>query len=197
MDNAQCDRTEARLAQLEEEVAALRAARARERRQPLRAVSPVVGAALVAALALLLVSAVSAAPLPNTGRTFTVFTTTREVRIVDLPPAGPSQGDLRVFNAPLFDTQGKQVGRTDGFYLVTDPADEPSEPTHMLEGLSTYSLPNGTITAQGVSPFAALSTLPTGTRAITGGTGSYRGAGGDVQIMPQGNKLRITFHLTL
>ena len=194
MDNAQCDQTQARLAQLEEEVATLRAAR--ERRQPLRAVSPLVGAALLAALALLLVSAVSAAPLPNTGRTFTVFTTTREVRIVDLPPAGPSQGDLRVFNAPLFDTQGKQVGRTDGFYIVTDPADEPSEPTHMLEGLSTYSLPNGTITAQGVSLFAALSALPTGTRAITGGTGSYRGAGGDVQIVPQGNRLRITFHLT-
>src|SRR5881275_2009322 len=62
MDNAQGDRTQARLAQLEEEVAALRA---RERRQPLRAVSPLIGAALVAALALLLVSAVSAAPLPN------------------------------------------------------------------------------------------------------------------------------------
>jgi hypothetical protein len=35
--------------------------------------------------------------------TLTVVTKTREARVVDLGPQGPTQGDMRVVNAPLYD----------------------------------------------------------------------------------------------
>jgi hypothetical protein len=36
------------------------------------------------------------------GRAITVLTKTREARVVDIGPRGPSQGDMRVVNAPLY-----------------------------------------------------------------------------------------------
>ena len=56
----------------------------------------------------------------------TVLVKTRELEVIDLGQQGPSQGDLRVVNAPLYDESAKQrIGRLDFFCVTTDPADEP------------------------------------------------------------------------
>src|ERR671916_230365 len=80
--------------------------------------------------------------------TLTVLTKTREAKVVDLGPQGPSHGDMRVVNAPLNNESGKQkVGRLDLFCVVTDPADESSEKAHMAECTFTYTLAGGEISA--------------------------------------------------
>lgn len=57
---------------------------------------------------------------------------------------------------------------------------------------ATYVLPGGTLSAQGVFGFDA----PTIALAVTGGTGRYRNASGDVRTMPTGgHSQRLTFSI--
>ncbi len=128
--------------------------------------------------------------------TLTVLTKTREEKVVDLGPQGPTHGDMRVVNAPLYNASGKErIGRTDLFCVTTDPADEPSEKAHMAECTVTHTLPGGEISAQGVTPFPKVSGLPSkSVDAITGGTEKYAGVRGEVNVETRGNKVIITFH---
>ena len=147
--------------------------------------------------------AVSASPDNNVhhnakarSTTLTVLTKTREQKVVDLGPQGPSQGDMRVVNAPLYNASGtKRIGRLDLFCVTTDPADEPSEKAHMAECTYTYTLPGGEISVQGVSAFPKLSERPPrGVDAISGGTGKYAGVRGEVHVKTRGTKRIVTFH---
>ena len=71
--------------------------------------------------------------------TLTLLAKTPEIKVLDLGPQGPSHGDLRAINAPLYDESGKEkVGRLDLFCTVTDPADESAEKAHMAQ--CTYIL---------------------------------------------------------
>jgi hypothetical protein len=128
--------------------------------------------------------------------TLTVLHKARELKVVDLGPQGPSHGDMRVINAPLYNESGKQrIGRLDLFCVTTDPADEPSEKAHMAECTYTYTLPGGEISEQGVSAFPKLSERPPrGVDAISGGTGKYAGVRGEVRFETRGNKVISTFH---
>ncbi len=132
-------------------------------------------------------------------RTLTVVIKEREARVVHLGPAGPGHGDLRVINAPLYNAHAAEViGRTDHLCVVTDPAETPSEQGHVMQCLTTFSLPGGQLTAQGVFTYPALTEpVPEGRRAITGGTGEYRAARGEVETRTQGETTVITFHLLL
>jgi len=147
--------------------------------------------------------AVSASPdnkdhTTDKGRsTLTVLTKTREAKVVDLGPQGPSHGDMRVQNAPLYDESGKQkIGRLDLFAVMTDPADEPNEKVHMVEAMYTFTLPGGEISVQGVSAYPKnLSEVPPrGVNAITGGTGKYAGVRGEQRFEVRGNRVIHTFH---
>ena len=130
--------------------------------------------------------------------TLTVVTKTRELKVVDLGAQGPSQGDLRVVNAPLYNESGKErIGRLDLFCVTTDPADEPNEKAHMAECTYTYTLPGGEVNVQGVDAFPKFSEPPPrGVNAITGGTGKYAGVGGEVRFgfEVRGNRGIDTFH---
>ncbi len=130
------------------------------------------------------------------GRTLTVVTKTPENKVIDLGPQGPSQGDIRVTNAPLYNATGKErIGRFDLLCAITDPADESSEKAHMAQCTKTYTLPGGEISAQGVNAFPKLPGLPSrGVDAISGGTEDYAGVQGEVRIEPRGNKVISTFH---
>jgi hypothetical protein len=129
--------------------------------------------------------------------TLTVSTKTREQKVVDLGPQGPSHGDLRVVNAPLYDENAKErIGRFDLFCVLTDPADESSEKAHMAECTYTYTLPGGEISAQGVTPLPKLPEPPPRVvDAVSGGTGKYVGARGEVEVEARGTKLINTLHL--
>ncbi len=85
-------------------------------------------AALVGVVVGLGVQGVSATLLSAPTRTFTVVSKNREVQVVDLAPPGPTQGDLRVSNAPLYNEhETKVIGRADGVCTVTDPAADPTD----------------------------------------------------------------------
>ena len=161
------------------------------------------GALVLVVLALGIMSvlrAVSASPesaAKKHGNTLTVLTKTREQKVVDLGPRGPSQGDMRVVNAPLYDENAKErIGRFDLFCVLTDPADEPNEKAHMAECTYTYTLPGGEISAQGVTALPKLpEPAPRVVDAVSGGTGKYVGVRGEVEVETRGTTVISTLHL--
>jgi hypothetical protein len=128
--------------------------------------------------------------------TLTVVTKSRELKVVDLGAQGPTQGDMRVVNAPLYNESGKErIGRLDLFCVTTDPADEPNERAHMVECTYAYTLPGGEISAQGVRAYPKLSEpVPRSVDALSGGTGKYAGVRGEVHVETRGTKVTSTFH---
>jgi hypothetical protein len=128
-------------------------------------------------------------------RALTVLTKTPENKVLDLGPQGPSQGDIRVTNAPLYDGGGKErIGRFDLLCAITDPADEPAEKAHMAQCTKTFTLPGGEISVQGVEAYPDLSSLAPGVNAISGGTGKYAGVRGEQRFEVRGKKVIDTFH---
>jgi hypothetical protein len=159
----------------------------------------VVGMALLSVICVL--RAVSASPNNQDHRdykghiTLTVVSKTPENEVVDLGAQGPSQGDLRVVNAPLYNATGKErIGRFDLFCAITDPADESSEKAHIAECTKTFTLPGGEISVQGVEAYPNLSGLAPGVNAISGGTGKYAGVRGEQRFEVRGKKVIDTFH---
>jgi hypothetical protein len=129
------------------------------------------------------------------GRTLTVVGKNPENKVLDLGAQGPSQGDIRVTNALLYDGSAKErIGRFDLFCAITDPADEPSEKAHMAQCTKTFTLPGGEISVQGVEAYPNLSGLAPGVNAISGGTGKYAGVEGEQRFELRGKKVIDTFH---
>ena len=124
--------------------------------------------------------------------TLTVLTKNREIKLVELGPQGPSHGDIRVINAPLYDQSGKEkVGRLDVFCASTDPGQK----THMAQCTGTFSLQDGDISVQGVVPVPNASNPAAGNvDAITGGTGKYAGVRGEHRFQTPGTKGIHIFH---
>jgi hypothetical protein len=76
--------------------------------------------------------------------TLTVVGKNPENKVIDLGAQGPSQGDIRVTNAPLYDESGKErIGRFDLLCAITDPADESTEKAHIAQCTKTFTLPGG------------------------------------------------------
>ena len=127
--------------------------------------------------------------------TLTVVSKTPEIEGVDLDPKGPTHGDIRVTNAPLYNATGaKRIGRLDLFCVITDPADESAEKAHIAECTKTFTLPGGEISSQGVEVYPKLSAPAPGEDAITGGTGKYAGVRGEQRFEPRGTKVINIFH---
>jgi hypothetical protein len=122
--------------------------------------------------------------------TLTVVGKNPENKVVDLGAQGPTQGDIRVTNAPLYDESGKErIGRFDLLCAITDPADESSEKAHMAQCTKTFTLPGGQISVEGVEAYPNLSGLSPGVNAISGGTGKYAGVGGEQRFELRGKKV--------
>jgi hypothetical protein len=97
---------------------------------------------------------------------------------IDNPPAGESQGDEDVITSPLF-RAGKRVGRFDAHVVFTEVNLE--EGVFAFQVTFTATLPGGQIVSTGVGVFDE-ETDDRFTAAITGGTGRYDEAGGDVRV---------------
>jgi hypothetical protein len=81
---------------------------------------------------------------------------------------------------------------------LTDPADTPSEPGHIMQCLTTHSLPGGQLTTQTLRIYPGLTERSVRVRgAITGGSGEYQTARGEVENRNQGEQTIITFQLIL
>jgi hypothetical protein len=133
-------------------------------------------------------------------RILEVTTRTLQEAEVDSPPAGDSVGDRFVFSEAVF-RDGERVGMTGGDCVLVlfrpggDPAGEPE--TFLAQCLATVSLPQGQITVQGLVDFARPGGGPF-TLAVTGGTGAYRTAHGEVEITEESAQVdRLKFELIL
>ena len=105
----------------------------------------------------------------NNNRQYVIRTTGRS--FIDLPPAGSSAGDRVAFDNPLFDrTNTKQIGSSRGECIQVGAS------AAIYHCLAVFSLPDGQIATQGIADFAQPSTVV----AITGGTGTYKTARGQV-----------------
>ncbi len=161
--------------------------------------------ALLLAGALLAVSAaVALAPARadegTATKRITVVLKNRDYKVIDLPPGGTSHGDVRVGNADLYDRrETRRIGTFHLFCALTDPADEPGETAELTECLYTYRLPGGEVTTQGVNRRPSLGDVATAdVDGVTGGTGRFRTARGDVHLLPsQGDKRTIVLRLVL
>ena len=125
------------------------------------------------------------------GHTLTVVGKNPQSKGLDLGAQGPSQGDLIVINAHIYDESAEErIGRFDMLCAITDPADESSGKAHIAQCTKTFTLPGGDITVEGVEAFSNLSGLsPAGVNAISGGTGKYAGVEGEQRYEVRGNKV--------
>jgi hypothetical protein len=98
-----------------------------------------------------------------------------DLAFIDNGAPGPSIGDRLVFSNPIFDTNNQQVGRDGADCLIVriDPNETPDR-QQIVQCTISLQLADGQITVQG---------LAQGTEnyfAVTGGTGAYRKARGEV-----------------
>ena len=111
--------------------------------------------------------------------------TTEDATGLDLGAPGNTLGDQQAFTA-RFEVDGRNIGFDGGVCtLVRLPL--------VYQCVATNSLPKGLLTAQGLidyekapGPFSF---------AITGGTGQYRAARGDVRILSGETSDRVTFRI--
>lgn len=150
----------------------------------------VLGAAIAAAALVVGVAIPAAGSSGHTGNhsTFRVTATVTEVSQIDLGATGPSLGDEIVFSGKLLQG-GHQVGHQGAVCTTV------SRQRHEAQCIATYSFRGGQITAQTL--FILGSPAPYEV-AITGGTGSYEGAEGQIHVRPAtptNPNGTLTFHL--
>jgi len=119
-----------------------------------------------------------------------VFTRNEHSVDVDEPPAGFSQGDENTTSAPEWNAAGQRVGHLDAAGTVTALFQKSGRQQFTF----TSTLRGGQITATGVFTFSE--STQGFDAAVTGGTGKYRGAEGEVHVaFLGGNSSRLTYQL--
>ena len=122
------------------------------------------------------------------GHVIHLTATTAHETLVENPPSGPSAGDRFVFREELF-RDGDRVGRDAGECVLVETQGENAT----VDCVATLELPGGQITVQGLVDFA--DPQPPFTIAVTGGTGRYRDADGELTIVEGGDTDRVTIRL--
>jgi hypothetical protein len=118
------------------------------------------------------------------------FSATGVRAVTDIRQSDPSKGDVSVFQDQLL-RSGKVVGRQGGTCTIIS-LDPTAEPALQLNCNVTYEVPGGTITSQGLATDAPEKHL-----VITGGTGAYLGAKGEVILTEaEHDSGTVVFHLT-
>lgn len=112
-------------------------------------------------------------------RALRVVAIQNQFQAVDVAPTGPSLGDELVFSETLM-SHGREVG-VSGVVCTATEVTPPYEVT-TYHCVATLSLRRGQITLQGLVEIQGEGDMGPFTVAITGGTGAYRGAGGEARI---------------
>jgi hypothetical protein len=120
----------------------------------------------------------------TTATTIVVISRNETQTDIDNPPVGPSQGDEGVVHSPLFNRAGTRVGTLDVQFQFT------SLQPMAIQAVFTASLSKGQIAAQGVAGAGQTFTV-----GVTGGTGAYQNARGQVTVRFLANAVRLTYHL--
>ena len=122
-------------------------------------------------------------------RIIDLTTTVLQDADLDLGDTGPSVGDRFVFSDDVF-RDDEKVGMDGGECVIVlftpgpDPEGEPEAAS--AQCTATVSLPEGQITAQGLVDFTGTGAF---TIAITGGTGKYRTAHGEVEVTEESEEV--------
>jgi hypothetical protein len=139
--------------------------------------------ATVLAIAVLgvLVSGTGVASARSKGKTTTLRIVADQIQseYIDLGTPGTSLGDELVFSERL-SRRGQEVG-TSGVVCTVTQFTPPYDVT-TLQCVGTLSLRRGQITLQGLIEVQSMDDPGPFTVAITGGTGAFRGAGGQARI---------------
>ena len=147
-------------------------------------------------LALLAVPAVIAAGVGMSSATakpkpFKLVESDLKLTAVDLPPtadsadAPPSRGDMVVFTKKLSTPAGKAAGKLHARCVVTEP--RASLETSVFECTGAYVLHGGQLTIALTAPLASDDLRV----AVTGGTGDYAGARGEIVAHGDTDSVRI------
>lgn len=110
-------------------------------------------------------------------------------RDIDVKPKGESVGDYFAFHSVMENLSGQPVGRADGFAVLTRVG-KVGATQHFV----TLTLKGGQITTQN-APQEDIDN-GNGPQAITGGTGRYRNASGQVTFEEQGERIIAVIQLT-
>jgi hypothetical protein len=154
----------------------------------MRKILPIVAAALAA---LTITSLSPASAHKSQGQVFTVTTKTIDQTPIDFTKP-PKLGDTNVITEDVY-RYGKKVGTSDLQCTVV----RVDLPKHFFAGqcFNTTVLPEGQITAQGYVTSNELEKVPF-KQAITGGTGAYRNARGELTVDEAGDgPAHLTFDL--
>jgi hypothetical protein len=112
---------------------------------------------------------------------------------IDLPPEGEfGLGDRFVFAEDLFEG-GVKVGEDGGECTVVRFVEETQSAT--IQCVVTVSLPKGQLTVQGLVTFVGEEDDAPFVLPVTGGSGAYKTARGEVKVEPGENEDRLTFSL--
>lgn len=112
-------------------------------------------------------------------RTLRLVATQIQSEFLDLGAPGPSLGDEFVFSETL-SRRGREVGESGGVCTATQVT--PPYDVTTFHCVATLSLRRGQITLQGLIEVQGEDDPGPFTVAITGGTGAFRGAGGEARI---------------
>ncbi len=166
----------------------------------MRKVSLAVAAALVLVMASVTLASASG-PSSETKSTatqspqvFELLSRTIQRTDLDLGKKGFGQSDQFIFHDLLF-RDGNRVGTADGACQFTYVTPQRAA----INCVVTLSLPQGQLTIQGVSTFPTTGIQPPFFIAITGGTGAYKTAHGQVRVAPlrAPTDVKLTVHLIL
>jgi hypothetical protein len=134
------------------------------------------GVLAIVAIAVLALGPAVAAAHSNGKRTLRLVAIQDQLEQLDLGTPGPSLGDELVFSEVLRE-RGREVG-TSGVVCTVTAVEVPYE-VLTYHCVGTLSLRKGQITLQALIEVQGADDMGPWDIAITGGTGAYRGAGGD------------------
>jgi hypothetical protein len=135
--------------------------------------------AVVAVVALAALAAAAPAAGGGKGKTLRLVAIQKQQQFIDLAPTGPSLGDQLVFSDTLY--RNRREAGTDGAVCsITQVVPPYTVATYQC--LGTIRLRNGQITVQGLNEFQGPGDPGPFRFAITGGTGAYSGASGELVV---------------
>jgi hypothetical protein len=126
-----------------------------------------------------------------------VFAPTVQLKLIDLGDPGFSLGDESVFSDDLLTSKNGSMLGVDGGVCTVTRVGNAAAATGTLQCLVTFSLNGGQIATQGLNQLTDGQFTGTQTAAITGGTGRFSGARGQVVVEFLSNTAaNVTFLLT-
>lgn len=134
----------------------------------------------IVAVALLALAPAVASAGANGKQTLRLAAVEEQSEFLDLGAQGPSLGDELVFSE-ILRHRGREVG-TSGVVCTVTAIEVPYE-TQALQCVGTLSLRKGQITLQGAIELQGEEDPGPFVVAVTGGTGAYRGAGGQATVL--------------